>query len=29
MRVLEELKSPIGNLVGYSVRFKEKFSQKN
>ena len=28
MRVSEELKSPIGNLVGYSVRFKEKFSQK-
>ncbi len=27
MRVSEELKSPIGNLVGYSVRFKEKFSQ--
>ena len=26
MRV-SELKSPIGNLVGYSVRFKEKFSQ--
>ena len=27
MRVSEELNSPIGNLVGYSVRFKEKFSQ--
>ena len=27
MRVSEELKSPIGNLVSYSVRFKEKFSQ--
>ena len=28
MRVSEELKSLIENLVGYSVRFKEKFSQK-
>ena len=26
MRVSEELNSPIGNLVGYSVRFKEKIS---